>query len=144
VSQVSQLNGVDIAVSTTEELSDAVLATGFPYRRDVLNDNNLENFNRMFLKQRGIRRMGAAAIDLAYVACARLDAYWELHLSPWDVAAGAYLIERAGGVVDTIVPGKAWLSSRNIVAGNPQLVELLRAELLVGRDETYPDLGESD
>mgnify|MGYP000039348776 CR=1 FL=1 len=53
-------------------------------------------------------------------------------------------IERAGGVVDTIVPGKAWLSSRNIVAGNPQLVELLRAELLVGRDDTYPDLGESD
>jgi myo-inositol-1(or 4)-monophosphatase len=143
-SQVSQLNGVDIAVSTTDKLSDAVLATGFPYRRHVLNDNNLENFNRMFLKQRGIRRMGAAAIDLAYVACARLDAYWELHLSPWDVAAGAYLIERAGGVVDTIVPGKAWLSSRNIVAGNPQLVELLRAELLVGRDDTYPDLGESD
>ncbi len=142
--QVSQLNGCEISVSDTAQLGDAVLATGFPYKRHVLNDNNLENFNRLFLKQRGIRRMGAAAIDLAYVACGRLDAFWELHLSPWDVAAGAYLVERAGGVADTIVPGKPWLTSRNIIAGNAQLVDALRIELLEGRDQNYPDLGEGD
>ena len=96
-SQPTLLNGEEMQVSKTHQLSDAVLATGFPYKRHVLADNNLENFNRLFLQQRGIRRMGAAAVDLAYIACGRLDAFWELHLSPWDVAAGAYLVQRAGG-----------------------------------------------
>lgn len=141
--QCTQLNGNDVKVGLTTKLSDAVLATGFPYRRHVLNDNNLENFNRMFLKQRGIRRMGAAAIDLAYIASGRLDAYWELHLSPWDVAAGGYLVQRAGGIVDTIVAGGEWLTARSIIAANPSLLTQLRAELLAGRNDDYPDLDES-
>jgi myo-inositol-1(or 4)-monophosphatase len=141
--QQTQLNGSDVFVGNKESLDEAVLATGFPYRRHVLNDNNLENFNRLFLNQRGIRRMGAAAVDLAYVACSRLDAFWELHLSPWDVAAGAYLVQRAGGTVDTIVSGGDWLAGRNIVAGNSGLVSSLQQQLLVGRDNSYPDLGES-
>ncbi|MBC8370168.1 MAG: hypothetical protein H8E25_09215, partial [Planctomycetes bacterium] len=107
-------------------------------------DKNLENFNRLFLQQRGIRRMGAAAVDLAYIACGRLDAFWELHLSPWDVAAGAYLVQRAGGQVDTINPGGNWLTAANIIAGNETLVSKLRQQLLLGRDVNYPDLGESD
>ena len=136
------LNGKAIQVSATDQLSDAMLATGFPYRRHLLEDNNLENFNRLFLQQRGVRRMGSAACDLAYVACGRLDAYWELHLSPYDVAAGGLLVKEAGGVVDTIVPGGDWISRANLLAGPPQLAESLRAELRKGRGNDYPPLGD--
>ena len=137
----SSLNGELINVGLTQNLEEAVLATGFPYRRHLLADNNLENFNRLFLKQRGVRRMGAAAIDLCLVACGRLDAFWELHLSPWDVAAGAYIVERAGGVVDTISSGGDWLRDKNILSGPLALVENLRIELLRDRPKDYPDVG---
>ncbi len=127
------------AVTTTE---DAVLATGFPYRRHLLADNNLANFDRMFLKQRGVRRMGSAAIDLAYVAAGRLGAYWELHLSPWDVAGGALLVQEAGGVVDTFRGGGDWMFGRNLLAGPATLVEDLRRKLAEGRGPEWPELGD--
>ncbi len=136
------VNGAPARVSATSAPDEALLATGFPYRRRVLRDNNLENFNRLFLRQRGIRRMGAAAADLAFVAAGRLDAFWELHLSPWDVAAGGLLVREAGGVTDTIVPGGDCLHGKNLIAGPPALVAALRALLLAGRDARYPDLGE--
>jgi len=135
-------NGTAIQVSATTQLANAMLATGFPYRRHLLEDNNLENFNRLFLQQRGVRRMGSAACDLAYVACGRLDAYWELHLSPYDVAAGGLLVKEAGGVVDTIVPGGDWISGANLLAGPSQLAESLRTELRKGRGNDYPSLGD--
>lgn len=137
-----RLNGAPARVSATRVPDEALLATGFPYRRRVLRDNNLENFNRLFLRQRGIRRMGAAAADLAFVAAGRLDAFWELHLSPWDVAAGGLLVQEAGGVVDTIESGGDWLHGRNVLAGPADLVGELRAILLAGRGPGYPDLGE--
>jgi len=137
-------NGRSIRVSSTTRLADAVLATGFPYRRHLLLDNNLENFERLFLRQRGVRRMGSAASDLAYVAAGRLDAFWELHLSPWDVAAGGLLVEEAGGRVDTIVPGGDWIFERNLLAGPAALCEELRAVLRAGRGPDYPPLGERD
>jgi myo-inositol-1(or 4)-monophosphatase len=136
------LDGRPLRVSATSAPREALLATGFPYRRHFLRENNLENFNRLFLHQRGVRRMGSAASDLAYVAAGRLDAFWELHLAPWDVAAGALLVAEAGGVVDTIVPGGDWLHGRNLIAGPPALVEALRALLRAGRGDDYPDLGE--
>lgn len=136
------LNRRPIRVSATERPLEALLATGFPYRRHRLRDHNLENFQRLFLHQRGIRRMGSAACDLAYVAAGRLDAFWELHLSPWDVAAGGLLVAEAGGTVDTIVPGGDWLHGRNLIAGPPVLTEALRAILRAGRDDSYPDLRE--
>ncbi len=138
------LNGARLQVSRTRSLDEAVLGTGFPYRRHLLLDNNLENFNRLFLRQRGVRRMGSAASDLAYVAAGRLDAFWELHLSPWDLAAGALLVMEAGGVVDTIVPGGDWLHGRNLLAGPSALVEELRAALREGRGDDYPPLGERE
>lgn len=138
----AQLNGRPIRVSRTEALPDALLATGFPYRRQFLVDNNLENFNRLFLRQRGLRRMGSAAADLAYVACGRLDAFWELHLSPWDVAAGGLLVLEAGGEVDTVVAGGDWLHDANLIAGPPALAQGLREVLREGRDADYPPLGE--
>ncbi len=138
------LNESSIRVSSKTETMDSVLATGFPYRRNELAENNLENFNRMFLQVRGIRRMGSAAIDLAYVAAGKLDAFWELHLSPWDVAAGALLVTEAHGTVDTIVPGGDWLHEKNILAGPSQLVDEVREILLRGREPDYPNLGDLD
>lgn len=140
--QGAQLNGRPIQVSEQTDLQQSLLATGFPYRRQFLLDNNLENFNRLFLKQRGVRRMGSAAADLAYVACGRLDAFWELHLAPYDVAAGGLLVQEAGGVTDTIVAGGDWVFGRNVVSGPAELVAALRAELLEGRGTDYPPLGE--
>ena len=136
------LDGQRLRVSATAEPRAAVYGTGFPYRRDELADNNLENFDRMFLQQRGVRRMGSAAVDLAYVAAGRLDAFWELHLSPWDVAGGGLLVEEAGGVVDTLVPGGDWLHGRNLIAGPAELVARTRDILLAGRAADYPDLGD--
>lgn len=117
----ARLNGVPIRVSETTEMIDAILATGFPYRRGELPNNNLANFNEMFLSVRGLRRMGSAAIDLAYCAAGRLDAYWELHLSPHDVAAGALLVREAGGQVTDLDGGQNWLRGGHIAAGPREL-----------------------
>ncbi len=136
------LNGQALQVSAAKSTEDALLATGFPYRRHLLADNNLENFCRLFLHQRGIRRMGSAAIDLAYVAAGRLDGFWELHLSPWDVAAGGLLVQEAGGVVDTMRSGGDWLFGRNLLAGSTALVADLRSRLLAGQGEDFPNLGD--
>ncbi|PCH83689.1 MAG: inositol monophosphatase [Planctomycetota bacterium] len=137
-----RLNGELVVTSAKAELSTAVLATGFPYRRHLLADNNLENFNRLFLKLRGIRRMGSAAIDLAYVAAGRIDAYWELHLGAWDCAAGVILVREAGGIADTIVPGGDCVHGANIIAGPAVLCEQMREHLLRGRGQDYPPLGD--
>jgi len=138
------LNGTPLQVSTSSELEDSLLATGFPYRRHLLADNNLANFCRLFLRQRGVRRMGSAAIDLAYTAAGRLDAFWELHLEPWDVAAGGLLIQEAGGEVGTLRPGGDWIRDGNLVAGPAPLVDALREVLSRGRPEAWPFLGENE
>lgn len=105
-----------LASSATSELSEAILATGFPYRRGELANSNLENFGRFFYDVRGLRRLGSAALDLAYVAAGRLDGFWELHLSPFDVAAGALLVREAGGVVQDFAGGAGWLRGGEILA----------------------------
>ena len=118
-----------IATSVTPMLEDAVLATGFAYGRNELEDNNLDNVQRLGLQARGLRRMGAAALDLAYVASGRLDGFWELHLSPWDVAAGGALIQAAGGRVTDQRGGSDWLFGGHIVATNSLIHEPLRQAL---------------
>ncbi|HEX9792646.1 MAG TPA: inositol monophosphatase family protein [Planctomycetota bacterium] len=133
-----------LAVSATATLAEAVLATGFPYRRNWLLDDNLENFGRLFHRVRGMRRLGAAALDLAWVAAGRLDAFWELHLQPFDVAAGGLLVREAGGEVGALVPGGDWLHGGSFVAGPAPLVAAIRAVLLEGRPPDYPPLGERD
>ncbi len=115
------LNGRPIAVSRCATLADAILATGFPYRRSELSHDNLANFGSFFHEVRGIRRMGSAALDLAYVAAGRLDGFWELHLAPHDVAAGALLVREAGGVVSDADAGENWLRGGHIVAAPPAL-----------------------
>ena len=93
------LNGKRIGVSTRTPLRRSLLATGFPYDRTRDNENNFEHFVNFQLAARAVRRAGAAALDLAYVAAGRLDGYWECKLKPWDVAAGSLLIAEAGGTV---------------------------------------------
>ena len=119
-----------LAVATeTRDLADAVLATGFPYRRGELEHSNLENFSRFFYDVRGMRRMGSAALDLAFVAAGRLDGFWELHLSPFDVAAGAALVLEAGGAVTDARGGQDWLRGGSIVAGPAELSALMRSRI---------------
>jgi myo-inositol-1(or 4)-monophosphatase len=124
------LDGKPIRVSETTVLGEALLATGFPYRRNELPHNNLANFGRFFLDVRGLRRIGSAAIDLAYVAAGRFDGYWELHLSPHDVAAGALLVREAGGIVRDADGGEDWLRGGHVVAANPHLFETIRARIV--------------
>jgi myo-inositol-1(or 4)-monophosphatase len=111
-------------------LSESVVATGFAYERDWLADHNLDNFVRLGMKVRGLRRFGAAALDLAYVASGRLDGFWELHLKPWDVAAGTALVRAAGGKVTDFRGGDDWLMGRHVVATNGLVHEALRADLV--------------
>ena len=118
-----------LLTSRVESLSEAVLGTGFPYRRESLSNNNLGNFNALFCDLRGIRRMGSAALDLAYVAAGRLDGFWELHLAPHDVAAGALLVREAGGLVSDAHAGEDWLRGGSIVAAGPALQPQLRARI---------------
>jgi myo-inositol-1(or 4)-monophosphatase len=125
----ANLDGAPIRVSEATALGESILATGFPYRRNELPNNNLENFNRFFLDVRGMRRMGSAAMDLAYVAAGRLDGFWELHLSPHDVAAGALLVREAGGIVEDFDGGEDWLRGGHIVAAGPWIFEAIRSRV---------------
>ncbi len=116
-----------LRVRTEERLSEALLATGFAYRLEELEDDNTEHWRRMSRESRGLRRFGAAALDLAWVAAGRFDGFWEWQLAPWDVAAGALLVSEAGGVVTDRRGGQEWLFGRSIVAANSTLhAELLR------------------
>lgn len=115
-----------LRASTQTELADALLATGFPYRRGELEHDNLANFGALFYEARGLRRMGSAAIDLAYVAAGRFDAFWELHLSPHDVAAGGLLVREAGGLVSDADGGEDWLRGGHLVAGSEALCTRIR------------------
>jgi len=124
------LNDEPIHVSRTSALGEAILATGFPYRRGELEHSNLENFGRFFQDVRGLRRMGAASVDLAYVAAGRIDGFWELHLSPHDVAAGALLVREAGGIVTDADGGGDWLRGGHIVAAGPALHETIRERVV--------------
>lgn len=112
------LNGKPIHVSARADIHNALLATGFPYSDFSRMDTYLEFFKWAMTNSRGIRRMGSAAADLAYVACGRFDAFWEYSLKPWDVAAGALLVQEAGGKVSDYKGGSDFLFGREILATN--------------------------
>jgi myo-inositol-1(or 4)-monophosphatase len=118
----ASLNGRRLRVSQRKGLEGALLGTGFPFRNDQLD--NLENYLGMFRslvgQTAGIRRAGAASLDLAYVAAGRFDAFWEFGLSEWDMAAGALLIQESGGLVSDFSGGHEFLEKGQIVAGNPK------------------------
>jgi myo-inositol-1(or 4)-monophosphatase len=123
------LNGQRLHVSTRAPLQNTLLATGFPY--DCASDptNNFDNFIAFQKAARGIRRAGAAALDLAYVAAGRLDGFWELKLKPWDVAAGVLLVREAGGTVTSFDGTNYDVSNHRIVASNGLIHEEMTAML---------------
>ena len=125
----TRLNGELVRVSATSDLMDALLTTGFAYRVGELERDNLDNFCHLIPRTRAVRRCGSAAVDLAYTACGRYDGFWELHLSPWDVAAGAICVLESGGVVTDFDGGEDWLHGGSIVAGNGGLQAAILREL---------------
>jgi myo-inositol-1(or 4)-monophosphatase len=119
------LNGKPMRVSRTEELAESLVATGFPSRKR--HDNpNIHFYQEFTLRSHGVRRAGSAALDLAYVAASRLDAFWEFNLNPWDTAAGILLVQEAGGKVTDFSGGQYRLNSREVLASNG----LIHTELL--------------
>ncbi|HWR98814.1 MAG TPA: inositol monophosphatase family protein [Candidatus Methanoperedens sp.] len=112
------LNGVRLRVSPQSRLDQAFLATGFPYDIRRSRRNNIANFSRFATRCLAVRRAGAAALDLAYIAAGRFDGFWELKLRPWDIAAASLMIEEAGGRI-TGTGGRPWrLGVRDVVASN--------------------------
>lgn len=124
------LNGSPISVSETGIFTQSLLSTGFPYEVGPDGRDNLEHFTHFTRLTQGVRRMGSAALDLCYVAAGRLEGYWELTLKPWDLAAGALIVEEAGGRV-TRVDGLAdYLTPPfSILAGNPTIYARMQEEM---------------
>ena len=114
----ARLNGKPIFVSKTKRLNESLLITGFPYDKRTSKMNNLKNFCNLTLLTHGVRRDGAAALDLCYVASGKVDGYWELQLAPWDVAAGVLILEEAGGKVTGFKGEKYNIFNSQIIATN--------------------------
>jgi len=112
------LNDARIAVSATTTLNASLLVTGFPYNIREIEDTNLKEYATFALRCRAVRRLGSALLDFAYVAAGRFEAFWELSLSPWDVAAGSILVEEAGGRVTDLVGDAFDVDRPRIVASN--------------------------
>jgi myo-inositol-1(or 4)-monophosphatase len=122
------LNDRRIRVSRCQKLKDALVGTGFPFKELTRVDLYLRQLRALMSASAGLRRAGSAALDLAYVACGRLDAFWELGLAPWDMAAGALLIQEAGGLVGDPAGDAGYIDSGDIVAASPKVFpQLLQA-----------------
>ncbi|EWH09982.1 inositol-1-monophosphatase [Catenovulum agarivorans DS-2] len=125
----AQLNGYRIRVQNKKELAGTLLATGFPFKAKHLYDAYMATFTALFKAGGDVRRAGAAALDLAYLAAGRLDVFWELGLKPWDTAAGDLLVREAGGMVSDLTGGHGYFDSGNIVAANPKLLAITLKEI---------------
>jgi myo-inositol-1(or 4)-monophosphatase len=127
----AQLNGQRIRVSSRTELDSSILGTGFPVRNKTDLSNYLLGFTTLLNKSADIRQTGSAALNLAYVACGRLDGYWEFNLHEWDIAAGALLMQESGGLIGDPQGGETHMQTGNVVAANPkifrQILSALRA-----------------
>jgi myo-inositol-1(or 4)-monophosphatase len=117
----AMLNGHQIYVSKTKRLNQSLLATGFPYYDFEWMESYLETLRTFMKETRGMRRMGSAAIDLAYVACGKFDGFFEYGLNAWDVCAGAYIVSRAGGVVSGFDTNSNFLFDKEIIAASPAI-----------------------
>lgn len=132
----ARLNGEPIHVSRIPSLDESLIATGFPSHKRHKSPN-VHFYQEFTLRSHGVRRAGSAALDLAYVACGRLDGYWEFQLNPWDTSAGYLLVEEAGGRMTHFDGGKFTLDSREILASNGLIhpaMEHLFADMFAGRN----------
>lgn len=123
------LNKKKIRVSTTKTLKHSLLVTGFPYDRTDRPDYYLKFLKAFVQKTQGIRRLGSAALDLCYVACGRFDAYWEMKLNPWDVAAGSLIVREAGGRMSDLSGRKHSIYGEENLAANPYIFPFVLKEL---------------
>jgi myo-inositol-1(or 4)-monophosphatase len=124
--QGAQLDGRRIRVSKRAGLQQSLIGTGFPYRANLMHiDRYLSMLRAVMLESAGVRRPGSAALDLCYVAAGRIDAFWEIGLSKWDIAAGSLIIREAGGRISDFRGGDGYLDSGNVVAGNPKVYAAL-------------------
>ena len=130
------LNGRRLAVSRETELSRSLLATGFPYDLREDPNNNMNYFDALVLKTQAVRRVGSAALDLAYLAAGRFDGFWELKLAPWDIAAGWLLVEEAGGRVTDLFGAPFQFDSPHILASNG-LIHAEVSRVLAATDPLY-------
>jgi len=129
VGGVATRNGDPVRVSETSELIRSLLATGFAYNRNEVEANNVDNFGRLLMECQGMRRAGAASVDLCFVAAGILDGFWALYLEPWDVCAGVAIVRAAGGTVTDATGGEDFLHGDSIVASNGRLHEEIRMRL---------------
>ncbi len=121
------MNGKQIHVSKTTKLKNSLVATGFPYYDYEQSDEYIDLLKHLMKNCRGLRRIGSAAVDLAYVACGRFDSFYEYSLNPWDVAAGAFIVQQAGGKVTDFSGGNNFLFGKEIIAsGNAVQNEMLK------------------
>ncbi|PKP44863.1 MAG: inositol monophosphatase, partial [Bacteroidetes bacterium HGW-Bacteroidetes-12] len=120
------LNGKEIHVSNTPTLESALIATGFPYSDYEKQEEYLLLFKDLMKSSRGLRRLGSAAVDLAYVACGRYDTFYEHSLNSWDVAAGTFIVQQAGGVITDFSGGDNYLFGKELIASN----KLIQKEFL--------------
>jgi myo-inositol-1(or 4)-monophosphatase len=127
--QGAERNGERISVSRIGELKLALIGTGFPFKRTELLDQYLAQFKAVLPRTSGIRRTGSAAIDLCDLACGRLDGFWELHLAPWDVAAGVLILREAGGIITDLGGSEDVVKHGAFIAGNPNIYPALRGIL---------------
>jgi myo-inositol-1(or 4)-monophosphatase len=132
------LNGRAIHASAVPDLGESLVATGFPSRKR--HDNpNVHFYQEFTLRSHGVRRAGSAALDLAYVACGRFEAFWEFNLNPWDTSAGFLLVEEAGGRISDFSGGPFQLNSREVLASNGRIHDELVGffkDMFAGRDLT--------
>ncbi|MGA2409234.1 MAG: inositol monophosphatase family protein [Candidatus Binataceae bacterium] len=131
----AHLNGKPIRVSLVPTLELSLLATGFPYDRRERRRYYLAFWEEFMMRVQGVRRTGSAALDLAYVACGRTDGFWEFGLKPWDVAAGALIVEEAGGCVTNMDGSRLDLAGAQLIASNGRLHEQIMGVLDSARPE---------
>jgi myo-inositol-1(or 4)-monophosphatase len=127
------LNNQKLICAQKSSLGDSIISTGFPYKNYHDFDDYIKLFSQFIRNTAGLRRMGSAALDLAYTAAGRFDGFWELDLSPWDIAAGILIIEEAGGVVTDIHGNHGYMETGNVIASNKtvheQMLKLLKSGL---------------
>jgi len=131
------LNGKPIHVSKNDTITSSMLVTGFPYSKTSPPNNNFYNFVTFMEATRSIRRLGSAALDMAFVACGRLDGFWEVKLRPWDVAAGTVIIREAGGLVTNFVGEHFDIFSRFILASNGLIHDSMIEKLREAAENEY-------
>ena len=125
------MNGLPIRVSNITDISSGLVTTGFPFKRKEMLDNYLKLFKNILCRVSDIRRAGSAALDLAHLACGRCEAFFEIGLSPWDIAAGVIMIKEAGGIVTDFGGGTDYMVTGNIVTGAPAIHSEILQEVKV-------------